>query len=78
MIKGFFFRHPFPGRNAIIVVKGEKRMVIYIQEDTGSVLLSLLHQMLAEGWRDIVSVAVAFFCTCTVTILAINRKKPRK
>ena len=52
--------------------------VIYIQEDAGSVLRSLLHQMLTEGWRDIVSVAAAFLCTCTVIILAINHKKPRK
>jgi hypothetical protein len=52
--------------------------VIYIQEDAGSVLRSLLHQMLTEGWRDIVSVAAAFLSTCTVIILAINRKKPRK
>ena len=52
--------------------------VIYIQEDTGSVLRSLLHQLITEGWRDAVCVGAAIFCTCTMIIMGINHKKPRK
>ena len=52
--------------------------VIYIQENSQSILATFSSLLLAGTWKEIVSVFIAFLCVSAMVILAINHKNLKK
>ena len=50
--------------------------IIYIQEESQSILSTVFSMLLAVAWKEIVSTVVAFLCVSAMIIMAINHKKP--
>ena len=64
---------------SVIVISARASMeerIIYIQEDSQSILTTVSSLLLAGAWKEIVSTIAAFLCVSAMVILAINHKKP--
>ena len=63
---------------AISAYASAEETVIYIQESSFLDLDHMIGTMLICSRNDILSFGLAFLCSCTMIILAINLKKHRK